>query len=213
MGRRGRDLALTAVAALAVLVAGHNLVFLLTYGADYGSVLVRTGHDSRWNETVRVVLITATLLAMAATVRLAYLYGLLRRLHASAGRLSGRAYVGALIPIWVRLFVIATLLFVLQENYERWAVGLQLPGFAVLASFGIAGPVLVFLLVSLLVAAVAALFQWSLAALEARIAEGRARRSPSAPVRYRQAEPLRPPSSNLGRNLAGRAPPAPLTAH
>lgn len=204
---------LSVMLALAVLVAGHNLVFLLTYGADYGVALARTGHDGRWNGAVRAVLTSAGLLAIAATLRLAYLYRLVRRLRpGSRSRLFGRAYIGTLVPIWALLFVISTLLFVLQENYERWAAGLPLPGFAVLVSFGIAGPVAVFLLVSLVVAAVAALFRWGIAALEARMAASRGRiRTHRSPLR-RRTDPLRPSSSILGRNLAGRAPPAPLSA-
>jgi multisubunit Na+/H+ antiporter MnhC subunit len=203
------------VAALAVLVAGHNLVFLLTYGPDYALALAGTGHDGRWNETVRAVLTAAVLVAAAGTLRLVYLYRLVRRLNADGWeRLSRRGYFRTLLQIWARLFAISTLLFLLQENYERWTVGLQLPGVGVLLSFDGAGPVVVFLLVSLVVGAVAALFEWGIAALEAQIAVGHLRpRAASSPLPRRRPEPIRPSSSILGRNLAGRAPPAPLTQH
>jgi hypothetical protein len=208
-----RGLALTLVPALAVLVTGHNLVFLLTYGAEYGAALARTGHDARWTDAVWAVLTASTLFAVAAIVRIAYLHHLVRRLPAGSGRRpSGGTYFRRLLPAWARLFAIATALFVVQENYERWSVGIALPGLAVLGSFGVVGPVAVFLLVSLAVAAVVALFEWGAAALEALIAIARDRRFVDAPRAQGRTEPHLRPSSILGRNLAGRAPPASLTA-
>jgi phosphoglycerol transferase MdoB-like AlkP superfamily enzyme len=215
MGRSLRGLALSVATALVVLVTGHNLVFLLTYGADYGVALARTGHDSRWTETIQAVLIAASLLATAAFLRIAYLVGLVQRLRpGGGGRPDGRAFLRILAQIWIKAFLVATILFVVQENYERWTVGLGLPGFAVLGSFGVGGPVLVFLVVSLVASVVAALFEWGIAELEARIAAIRGRAEGMvSPVRRRRPEPIRPSSSILGRNLAGRAPPAPLTQH
>jgi hypothetical protein len=216
MGRSLRGLALSVATALVVLVTGHNVVFLLTYGADYGVALARTGHDSRWTETVEAVLFAASLLAIAALLRIAYLAGLVQRLRVGGGgRPNGRAFLRILARVWIKAFLTATILFVAQENYERWSVGLALPGMSVLGSFDVAGPVLVFLIVSLVVSAVAALFEWGIAELEAQIAAIRGRTqgvvSPGLPPRR---EPIAPSSSILGRNLAGRAPPAPpLTQH
>jgi hypothetical protein len=216
MRPRVSGLAITAVLSLAVLVVGHNLVFLLTYGSDYSAALTRTGHDGRWDETVRVVLAVAGLLAAVGTARLLWLYYCARRLGA-AGQPVGPtmpAYVRALLLLWAQLFAIATLLFVLQENYERWSVGLALPGVAVLSPAGEAGPMPVFLLLSLVVAAVGALFRLGIAVLEARVADERSRglRLRSAPRTLRHYSPLPRPSSVIGRNLAGRAPPTALPA-
>jgi hypothetical protein len=204
-------LALGAVLALAVLVVGHNLTFLLTYGPQYGMALHRTGHDGRWDEAVQAVLAGTGLLASATAGRLAYLHWLFRRLGPSAavGSVSVRGFLAMLLSLWVRLFAISILLFVLQENYERWSIGLDLPGLGVLDSSGSLGPVPVFALVSLLVAAVAALFRWGIATLEARIA---AKRTCVWPRVARELGPIspgrsRPVISVLGRNLAGRAPP------
>ena len=209
MGHSLRGLALSVATALVVLVTGHNLVFLMTYGADYGVALARTGHDGRWGETVPAVLIAASFLATAALMRIAYLFGLVQRLrHGGGGGLHGRAFLRILAQIWIKAFLMATTLFVVQENYERWTVGLGLPGPSVLGSFGVVGPVLVFLVVSLVVSAVAALFEWGINELEAQIAETQRLAQGMVPP-----EPIRPASSILGRNLAGRAPPAPLTQH
>jgi hypothetical protein len=214
MSRRVPGLVLTAVLTLAVLVVGHNLVFLITYGSGSGLALIRTGHGSRWDETVRVVLAAEILLAAAATLRLAYLYRMVRRLTPGfvGSDLSARGYVRALLPLWAGLFATSTLLFVLQENFEHWSAGLGLPGFGVLGSAAYVGPIPVFALVSLFVAAVAALFRWGVTTLEARVAAAR-RAVPSRatpPRRRLLTDPSRPATSILGRNLAGRAPPAPI---
>ena len=216
MWRRVPSLVLTAVLALAVLVVGHNLVFLLTYGSDSGVALARTGHGIRWDETMRLVLGAEGLLATAATLRLAYLYRRVRRLSPGlvTGGLSVRGYVRALLPLWIGLFATSTMLFILQENFERWSAGVNLPGFGVLGSTSYVGPILVFALVSLFVAAVAALFRWGVTTLEARVAAARtpARSVAPSPQRRFTLDPDRPATSILGRNLAGRAPPAPIPA-
>jgi hypothetical protein len=106
------------------------------------------------------------------------------------------------------------MLFILQENFERWSAGLNLPGLGVLGPASYVGPISVFALVSLFVAAVAALFRWGVTTLEARVAAARtpARSVASSPQRRFALDPDRPDTSILGRNLAGRAPPAPIPA-
>jgi hypothetical protein len=218
MPRRVPWLTFYALAVLVVAVLGHNLVFLLTYGADYGLALARTGHDSRWGDAVRVVLSAGVLLAAAATLRLAYLYRLVHRVRGlrpgNNGGPSGRSYAQTVLSVWVRLFLISTLLFVLQENIERWSSRAGLPWLTVLGSFAYGGPVIVFMIVSLVVATVVALFRMGIAALEARLAADRGPLPPAAEQsgRHRLTWPDRPSASILGRNLAGRAPPALLLA-
>jgi hypothetical protein len=213
MWRRLSDLALFGLLSLATLVVGHNLTFLATYGPDYGVALARTGHGAQWDDTVKSVLAAVGLLGATAALRLANLCWLVA--HRTTTRmlagLSFRAYGRVVAPLWLRLFAISIALFVVQENYERWTAGLNLPGLAVLAPSRVLGPLPVFLLVSLLVAAVAALFRWGIETLEARIAATRLakQRVASAPGR-RRARPERARGSILGSNLAGRAPPSPL---
>ncbi len=214
MRHRVPGLAFYALMALVVAVIGHNLVFLLTYGSDYSLALARTGHDGRWGETARAILAAGVALALAASLRLVHLNRLVEGLRAGgAGSLSGRSYARTVLSLWARLYLASTLLFVVQENYERWAVGVGLPGLSVLGPIGYTGPLAAFLVVSLLVASVAGLFKWGISALEARVAATRSR----VDHVVRQAIPLstdsdRPAISFLWRDGAGRAPPDPLPA-
>jgi hypothetical protein len=214
MSRRFSGLALTALLSWAVLVVGHNLFFLIADGPNFGAALARTGDGGIWDETVRATLAIAALTGLAATARLAYLGWLLRRLggECAPGRLSARAYARDLFALWVRLATASTMLFVLQENFERWNAGLSLPGLAVLGSFGPIGPVPVLLIVSLVFSAVAALFRWGIETLEARIAAIRVGVLPHARPSRQVCpdDPQWPATSILGRHLAGRAPPSPL---
>jgi hypothetical protein len=201
----------TAVLALAVLVVGHNLVFLAAYGPSYEAALIATGHGDRWNETVREICVAAGFLAVIATLRLVFLLSLTRSSSRGESRVgpSILAYGRILAPFWMRVFAVSICLYVVQENYERWASGIPLPGLGVLGSSELTGPVPVFLLVSFLVAAVAALFGLGIATLEAQIEPRRQLVWRAVPgLRPAYAGHRRPATSVLGRNLAGRAPPA-----
>jgi hypothetical protein len=193
-------------------VVGHDLDFVLAYGSGYQGALARTGHDPHWEKAVLTVLAAGLLLAVVATARLIWLVRLVRlasRIRAARSARRDLASVPRLLALtWGRLFFVSLLLFILQENYERVSVGIALPGLAVLAPESGISPVVIFALVTLLVAAVAALFRWSIAALEERIAYAKGASVPeTADVQAPKLEVPRPASSILGRNLAGRAPP------
>jgi hypothetical protein len=204
-----------AVLTLAVLVVGHNLTFLIRYGPDYASDLARMGDGTSWDDTARSVLIAAVLLATFAVLRLAFLLGRVRaRNRDRRFGLSVSAYVRMVAPVWARLFSAAFLLFVLQENYERWNLAQPLPGISFLGVIGPSSPILVFALVSLTFALVVALFRLSVDCLETIIAAARTRSLRGAPSRQPTGptEPAPAAASVIGRNLAGRAPPAILSA-
>jgi hypothetical protein len=203
-----------AVLALAVMVVGHNLTFLIAYGSDYASKLASMGDGKNWDDTVAVVLVTAAVLPVIAGLRIASLLRQVQNTHPVQRVVpSARAYLRTLAPVWLKLFAISLVLFVLQENEERWAIGLAMPGLSVLGVIGSVSPILVFALVSLAFAAVVALFRLSVSCLEAIIAAARRQSWSESPLRrptvwgreYR-------PASIIGRNLAGRAPPALLAA-
>lgn len=198
--------------ALTALVVGHDLDFVLAYGSDYQGALARSGHDPRWETAVLTVVTAGLLLAVAATTRLIWLVRLARQLRPDGSARPNLAPVPRLLALaWGRLFFVSLLLFMLQENYERVSVGLALPGMAVLAPDSGISPVVIFALVTLLVAAVSTLFRWSIAALEERIARAQVIPQPeTADVQPPGLEVSRPAASILGRNLAGRAPPLAL---
>jgi hypothetical protein len=203
------------VLALAVMVVGHNLTFLIAYGSDYTSKLAATGDGKSWDDTVAFILVAAVLLAIAACLRLAFLFRQARTAypHQRVG-LPRSAYLATLAPVWLRLFAVALVLFVLQENQERWSIGLPMPGLSILGAVGPVSPILVFALVSLAFAAVVALFRVGIGCLEAIIAAARSRSWAGAPKSYQAgaSDPESAPASIIGRNLAGRAPPAPVAA-
>jgi hypothetical protein len=198
--------------ALTALVVGHDLDFLLAYGSGYQGALARTGHDSHWETAVLTVIAAGLLLGLVATARLIWLIRFVTRVRVETSARSNLAPVPRLLAFtWARLFVVSIFLFILQENYERASVGLGLPGPSVLAPDSGVSPILVFAFVSLLVAAVAALFRWTIAALEEQLARSRSAVPPAtAEPRVPRLEGVRAVSSILGRNLAGRAPPAAL---
>ena len=204
-----------AVVALAVLVVGHNLTFLIQYGSDYAAHLARTGDGRSWDETARLVLFAAGFLATIAGLRMAFL---LRQVRTTCPdvrvEMSGAEYARLVLPIWLRLFSAAIFLFVLQENYESWSATLPLPGVTVLGVVGLDSPILVFALVSLAFALVVALFRLSVGSLEALIAKARTPswRRTSRPELPGEWDPESAPASVIGRKLAGRAPPALLAA-
>ena len=201
--------------ALAVMVVGHNLTFLMAYGFDYASKLASTGDGKSWDDTVAFILAAAALLPILACLRIA---SLLRQVRAAPDKQritwSGHAYLRLLLPIWLRLFAAATVLFVLQENQERLGIGLPLTGLSTLGAVGPISPLLVFALVSLAFAAVVALFRLGIDCLEAIIAGARNRSWAGAPKVYMPGAPgpESAPASIIGRNLAGRAPPALVVA-
>jgi len=204
-----------ALLALATMVVAHNLTFLIAFGPDYTSRLASMGDGKSWDDTVTFVLAAAALLTFTACLRVTFLIRQVRTSSPSQRLgLSGRAYLRTLWPFWLRLFAASLVLFVLQENEERWGIGLAMPGLSVLGAVGPVSPILVFALVSLAFAAVVALFRVGIDCLEAIIAAARRRSWSEAPSLSRPKTPVREsaPASIIGRNLAGRAPPSLVAA-
>ena len=205
-----RRTAFAGMAAVAFVLA-HNLVFLAGYGTAYEDALTRTGHTDAWNNAVLAVLGLGVLLLVSATWRLHRL-GLLARgsarlAHEPAG-IGG--FAGQLGRLWLRLTLVTTVWFVIQENLEHRSAGEPLPGLSVLGSSDYPNALLILAAVALGVAAVGALFRWRRDVLVARIAAARQRwRRASGPtLRVSLEWVIRLPGSFLGRRLAVRAPPA-----
>ena len=205
-----RRTAFVGMAAVAFVLA-HNLVFMASYGAAYKDALSRTGHDEAWNTAVLAVLGLGVLLLVSATWRL-HALGILARGSARPAYQAGGTtrFAGHLGELWLRLTLVTTIWFVVQENLEHRGAGEPLPGLSVLGSSEYPNALIILAAVALGVAAVGALFRWRRDVLVARIAAARQRwRRASGPkVRASFNWIIRLTGSVLGRRLAVRAPPA-----
>jgi hypothetical protein len=210
-GRR-RDLLSLATLSLAALILGHHFVFLTAYGPEYWTMLERTGHGPVWAITVATVVILSLGMVLLAFRRLVSLGRLARAVDQGATTVrdgTPRDLARHVLWMWGAIFILSLALFVLNENLERAAVGVPIPGIALLAiGIGHASPVLVFIAVSGAIALVAGLYRWRRDILLSRIRANRPawdRSTDSAPGR---PDPLpRRPRSVVGSRLAGRAPP------
>jgi hypothetical protein len=207
---RASTVRLAVALSLITLVLGHQLVYLATFGAQTGAELASTGHDLRWSLTV----VSAVLLAIGlVAVALRELLRLSRRARSAAGlasdpRISGVRHLARdLFALWVPTFLVAVLLFVLLENGERLAAGLPAPGLAVLGATTFHDPLLIFELLSGLVALVAALYRWRRDVLAALV-RALARRWPRSLAAFRPpARTIFPRPSALALRPPSRAPP------
>ena len=214
MSPRFARFATAAALQLGALVLAHQLVYLARYGSRFGEAIVHSGHGEAW--TVAVITSVALIVGVTtiAAVRLI-------RLGVRVDRIAGAFLVsrpatlerGALVGAWVRLaprmVVLTLVLLTVQENVERAAAGLGIPGPGVLLSQEYVGAAWITIAVALVVSFAAALFEWRHRVLLARLRAPRAslpRASTTAPtgpgtiVRH-------PVESVLGRRSALRAPP------
>jgi hypothetical protein len=214
--------------ALVTLVLAHDLSYLASYGATYPEAMLRTGHDDRWTAAVLAVSALGLALVLAAVWQVRRLALVARAVAARPARRAERRarpavangqgeqgprraialFAVHVADLWPRLALGGGALFVLQENIERLASGEPLPGLDVLGSASHPYPIPLILLVSLVVAAVGALFRWRAAELRTLIARATSawRRARSA-ARLRSVDIVRPTLSIIGRGFAVRAPP------
>lgn len=207
-----RRFAAVAALALAALAAGHELVYLVSHGpgAGYASAMREGGHDRYWTSFVLTVLaVTAGLVGVVATQ-----LRRLRRLAATASVAGAdvtdggvRRLLDLLGALWVRVALITSIGYVVQENVEGASAGATLPGLGVVGGEHIVAlPIL--MLVSLVVAAVGALVGWRREVLLARLRARTAFRPRRAgAIRLSIAAELPHPPAEPRRNGV-RAPPA-----
>lgn len=201
--RRTFDRVAVALLSMAVFVLGHEILYLLAGGPGYRSLLQQSGHGPAWDLTAFMVVAAAALLTGFALRRLVALAYRVRVEEAGPAAHEPLPLLEAVLRLWLVLLVVALALFVANENLERLAGGLPLPGIGVV---GGAGPI--FAGLSLAVALVAGLYGWQRDLLVARLAAARPRWRPSPPNRRRLPWVNRRPGSNVGRRQAGRAPPS-----
>lgn len=204
-----RRFALVSILALGALAAGHELVYLLSHGPGdgYAAAMREGGHDRYWTSFVLVVVaVTAGLAAIAAV----QLRRLAASVHVAGVEVPDRGverFLGLLGGLWLRVAVITSVGYVVQENVETASAGATLPGLGVVAGEHVAAlPILV--LVSLVVAVVGALVGWRRQILLARLRVRTAfRRRGAVALRGPIAAELRHPPAEPRRNGV-RAPPA-----
>jgi len=206
MPRRMLDRVAVALLSLAAFVLGHDLLFLLASGPNFRIALQQSGHGAVWDTTVMTVVGAGAVLAGLAMRRLVALSQAARGLGGPAAASHRRRahLLGHVLGLWAVILATALVLLVVNENLERAAIGLPLPGLGVLLH-----AIPIFAPVALAVALVAALYGWRRDVLISRLAEARRpRRVPTAQTYPRLPWVNRRPGSNVGRRQAGRAPPS-----
>lgn len=208
--RVSRGVALV-VMTLAAVVMAHDLIYVTAHGPGDGlaAAMREAGHDGYWLSFSTAVGGVSGCLFLVALWQIRRLSILARRQGHATLRVayaSPDVYCRLVGRLWLRTALCTIAFFIAQENAERLPGGTPPPGLSVLdGQHGLALPIL--LATSLVVAAVAALVAWRGRVLAARVAHGRS-------VVGRSVSVARPPlrvagrlTSELGRRLAGRAPP------
>jgi hypothetical protein len=200
------------VLAVLACALAHEASYQLMYGGaeSYRAAMSVLGHDGYWvGLSIALGIATLALLAVAVVQ--------LRRLGREAastpalatGEASGpMAYLGLVAGTWLRLAVLAVLMFTAQENLETLAVGMPVRGLDVILAHGLL-PLLVILATTLLMSLAVALVRWRRRVLLGRLAA--APRAWSRASAQRRRIPTRPAPGVMSSDAWGsRAPPARL---
>lgn len=201
------------ILAVAVLVLGHELVLRIGYGpgADASIALKATSHGLAWLLQAAAALLATAGLAVVVVARIRRLRS---RLLASVGARPALARPARrqLLNLWERLFAVALVGFIVQENLEHGLVHGHLPGLSMLYGGQYVFTIPVFALLALAAAFLASLAGRELATLERAIAAV-VRRLPRA---ARSHAPVPPDPERQLRRLVVAARPRrgpPLGAH
>jgi hypothetical protein len=173
---RQLDLPRFLILAAAVLVIGHELVLRIGYGpgADASIALKATSHGLAWLlQAATALLATAGLLIVVV----ARIRRLRTRLFATVGHVPALARPSRrqLLVAWERLFAVALIGFIVQENVEHGVVHGHLPGLSMLYGGQYVFTIPVFALLALAAAFAASLVGRELATLERAAAEAERR--------------------------------------
>lgn len=159
-----------AILAAVVLVVGHELVLRIGYGpaADASIALRATSHGLAWLLQALAALLATAGLAVVVLARLQRLRG---RLVSQAAPIPARSRLDRreLLILWERLFAVALIGFIVQENLEHGLLHGHLPGLSMLYGGQYIATVPVFVLLALAGAVVAGFARRRLASLEAAV--------------------------------------------
>jgi hypothetical protein len=220
MAHRLVRIATATALQLVALVLAHELVFLARYGSRFGEALVHSGHGEAWSAAVTTSAVLAIGLGAAGILRLARLgllvrgRGLVRVDRAAARSLNPRSLFRGWFVLALRMTILSVVLLTLQENVEHWLTAGAAPSPGILLSPEYPDALWITIAVAFAVSLVAALFEWRLKVLEARLRAARAplpRGIESAPARPGILA-RKPVESILGRRSALRAPPSLVAA-
>lgn len=150
---------LTTFLAVVAFALGHQITYVVEYGTNAGQVLARSGHDGQWTLSVVSVLGLALLLVAIAARQLVRLSREASGLTGSAVRRSALVGVATdTLGLALLVLVISLAAFVVSENVEYIAAGLDSPGLTLLLSPQHQATLVIFEFVSVAVAFVAALY-------------------------------------------------------
>jgi hypothetical protein len=206
---RLRSIGLFAGLVLATLVVGHHLIYLIAHTAEHDHIRATSaaGHDPYW-----AIFLVAVVGAAIGIIALA-VHELRRLARVAASTPSGALVrdadvghlVGAWLPLFAKLGVATTLVFLAQENLELVSVGAGFPGIGVLTGdHGVAIPVI--LVVAAVISLAGALVGWRRDFLLARIRRASPPRPAATPVWFvADVHPL--VSADDGGSNGTRAPP------
>lgn len=190
---------------------GHQITYVVEYGSNAGNALARSGHDLQWTVAVASIAVFSILLVALAARELHRLSGEARGLaDAGSRRTSLAALVADTVPLALAILVVSLIGFVIVENLEYAAAGLASPGLTLLLSPEHQVTLIVFELVSLAVAFVAALYRWRRDVLVELIEFARRLRPHGRALLGPRTAVLTLPASSIVRSTPpGRAPPLP----
>jgi hypothetical protein len=187
---RSLDRLILLVLVLASLAVAHEMIYLAAHGSGeaYRVAMAEAGHDGYWSNFIIAVGVVSALLLAVGLAQLRRL----ARLSAEAGAGTVRVRDESLghlarlvVPVWGRVAVLTTVVFLVQENVETAVIGQPVPGLDALAGqHAMALPLIV--AVSFIVALTRALVRWRRDVLLARLR----RAAPPRPSAQRQVRPV-----------------------
>ena len=194
---------------LVALVLSHSVVYLVRYGSAYGEALAHDGHGPAWTLAVWSIAVLGGFLAFAGLARLV---ALARGVASTGGTTTAPAEAhGAWLRDWlvagIRLVAITVVLLTLQENAERAAAGLPLPGPLMLLRPDYPFALAIVIAVSFAVSLVVQLYRRRREELLARLRRDHAALPVARPLDRPRRTVLSLPASILGRIGGLRAPP------
>jgi hypothetical protein len=201
------------LAAVGVLLA-HDAIYAGGAALNATDAQFAVAGHQYWATFGILVLLAGAVTAGAGLAALARLTRSLHGMPAPLRTQQGQGYGAELLRLWPRLFLVVTLVFAVQENFEHLAAGEAMPGLWVLSAPGYPMAIPALLVVTGLLAAVGAWFRHredvlvrKLRAARLAFALRHSRHEVPAP-RWHDVGWLAARRLLLARPDAGRAPPA-----